>query len=68
MDGESRANGRGQAYVFLVTRPVEKRSVGVARRRWEGIIERDVKGIKCVDVGWVKRPAKGGGGGGLLWT
>jgi hypothetical protein len=60
MGGESRLNGRkGQVYVFLVTRPVEKRPVGAARRRWEDMIERDIKGIRYQDVGWVNRPAEG---------
>jgi len=38
--------------------------VGGALRRWEDMIERDVKDVGYEDMGWVNRPAEGGGGGG----
>lgn len=57
----------GHAYVFLVARPVQKKKKrpvvegGGALRRWEDMIERDVKDIEYEDMGWVNRPAEGGG-------
>lgn len=55
----------GHAYVFLFARPVEKKANGRgggALRRWEDMIERDVKDVGYDDMGWVNHPAEGGGG------